>query len=212
MISSKMRTTTRWWWRPPDHYSSPNSALGQPPLLLLPLPLLAQIKINLAYYAVYEVVGLLSHLIDIAKSKPHSFRKVDIAILYRTHIAAIDTRSYTIANSSDPKNSLKPYDDFTMQLVTAMSTSNTAMSTQTSECIKTIANCIKSKQKISKFSRKSLKSLKKTPPKSKKSNRQICIQNLIWTLRNGIINDFLNHQEKLSKFKIRELPLGSVYF
>jgi hypothetical protein len=96
------------------------------------------------------------------------------------------------ATSQPQKNSLKPYDDFTVS--------------------KSVTKCLKNKQKISKFSRKFLKSLKKISPKLKKSNFQIRTQNQNRSIRKEVSNDFPNHQRKVSKFKTRELPSGSVYF
>jgi hypothetical protein len=108
-------------------------------------------------------------------------------------MASNNSRPVTSYATSQPqKNSLKPYDDFTVS--------------------KSITKCLKNKQKISKFSRKFLKSLKKISPKLKKSNIQIHTQNQNRSIRKEVINDFPNHQRKVSKFKTRELPSGSVYF
>jgi hypothetical protein len=170
---------------------------------------------------VYEIVGLLlgpltSNFLDIAKSKSHSFRNVDIA---KSHSYSRNSKLVTSSDLSNMtsrplKNSLKSYDDFTMSThpIIAMSTLNTAMSTPTSECIKTIAKCIKIKQKTSKFSRKSRKSFLRFRPKSKNLNRRIRCQNQDRTPTSRVINDFQIHHEKLSKIKIHELLSGSVYF
>jgi hypothetical protein len=63
-----------------------------------------------------------------------------------------------------------------------------------------------------KFPRKSRKSPKKLFSKSKKSNRRIHSQIQDRTPTSRDIDEFQNHREKLSKFKNRELPSGSVYF
>jgi hypothetical protein len=76
----------------------------------------------------------------------------------------------------------------------------------------TIIKCIKIKPKSLIFARKSRKSFKKLLQKSEKSNRRIHSQIQDWTITSRDINEFQNHQEKLSKIKNRELLSGVVYF
>jgi hypothetical protein len=78
-----------------------------------------------------------------------------------------------------------------------------------------VTKCLKlprKSRKSGKFPRKSRKSPKKLFSKSKKSNRRIHSQIQDRTPTSRDIDEFQNHREKLSKFKNRELPSGSVYF
>jgi hypothetical protein len=96
------------------------------------------------------------------------------------------------------KNSLKSYDDST-----------------SIRCINSEQHSMKfprKSRKSVKFPRKSRKSPKKLFSKSKKSNRRIHSQIQDRTPTSRDIDEFQNHREKLSKFKNRELPSGSVYF
>jgi hypothetical protein len=81
-----------------------------------------------AYYVAIAILNIAEHSVEIALS----------------HYRSYNCRPVTYSASSQPqKNSLKPYDDFTVS--------------------KSITKCLKNNQKISKFLRKILKSLKKYP-------------------------------------------------
>jgi hypothetical protein len=141
---------------------------------------------NKNFQTYYVAIAILKSVI----STRTAVNSVEIA---PSHYRSYNCKPVTSSASSQPqKNSLKPYDDFTVS--------------------KPISKCFKTKQKISNFSRKLLKSLKKISLNSKKSNFQIRTQNQNRSIRKEVINDLPNHQRKVSKFKTRELPSGSVYF